>query len=100
MVKHIVLWKLKETAEGRDKAANAQVIKEALEALQGKIPGLLKIEVGFDFVKADTSCDVALYSELASPAALDAYQSHPAHQAVIPLIRALASERRAVDYEI
>jgi hypothetical protein len=100
MIKHIVFWKLKETAEGRDKTANAHVIKEALEALQGKIPGLLKIEVGFNFVKADTSSDIALYSELESAAALDAYQSHPAHQAVIPLIRALTSERRAVDYEI
>lgn len=100
MIKHIVFWKLKEEAEGRDKAANARVMKQALEALQGKIPGLLKIEVGFDFVKADTSCDVALYSELESAAVLDSYQSHPAHQAVIPLIRALTSERHAVDYEV
>ena len=100
MVKHIVFWKLKDAAEGRVKSANAQLIRQALEALQGKVPGLLKIEVGFDFVHADTSCDVALYAELESAAALDAYQSHPAHQAVIPLIRALTSERHAVDYEV
>ena len=100
MVKHIVLWRLKEGAEGRDKAANARLIKERIEALAGRIPGLVSIEVGFDFVHADTSSDVALYSVLESREALDAYQAHPEHQAVIPLIRALTSERRAVDYEI
>ena len=100
VVKHIVLWRLKEGAEGRDKAANARLIKERIEALAGRIPGLVSIEVGFDFVHADTSSDVALYSVLESREALDAYQAHPEHQAVIPLIRALTSERRAVDYEI
>lgn len=100
MVKHIVFWKLKESAEGRDKAANARLIKERLEALKGRIPGLLKIEVGFDFLRGDTSSDVALYSELVSREALDAYQTHPEHQAVIPLIRALTSERRSVDYVV
>lgn len=100
MVKHIVFWKLKESAEGRDKAANARLIRERLEALGGRIPGLLKIEVGFDFLHGDTSSDVALYSELESREALDAYQVHPEHQAVIPLIRALTSERRSVDYEV
>lgn len=100
MVKHIVFWRLKDFAEGRDKAANARLIKERLEALAGRIPGLLSIEVGCDFVHAETSCDLALYSELESREALDAYQAHPAHQAVIPLIRALVTERRAVDYEL
>lgn len=99
MVKHIVFWKLKEYAEGRDRAANARLIRERLEALGGRIPGLLKIEVGLDFLHGDTSSDVTLYSELESREALDAYQAHPEHQAVIPLIRALTSERRSVDYE-
>ena len=100
MVKHIVFWKLRESAEGRDKAANARLVKERLEALAGRIPGLLRIEVGFDFLQGETSNDLALYSELASREALDAYQAHPEHQAVIPLIRALTSERRSVDYEV
>jgi hypothetical protein len=100
MVKHIVFWKLHERADGRDRAANAQLVKQRLEALAGRIPGLLKVEVGFDFVRGETSCDLALYSELESRQALDAYQVHPEHQAVIPLIRALASERRSVDYEV
>jgi len=49
MFKHIVLWKLKENAEGKSRLENANRIKEGLEALKGKIPGMLRIEVGFDF---------------------------------------------------
>lgn len=100
MVKHIVFWKLKDSVEGRDKAANAQLVKQRLEALAGRIPGLLRIEVGQDFLRGDTSSDLVLYSELASRKALEDYQAHPEHQAVIPLIRELTSERRSVDYEI
>jgi Stress responsive A/B Barrel Domain len=99
MIKHIVFWRLKDQAHGADKATNAQQIKQRLEALQGKIPGLLKIEVGFDFIHGDTSSDVALYSEMTDRAALEAYQVHPLHQAVAGFIKEACSERRAVDYE-
>jgi hypothetical protein len=99
MIRHIVFWKLRGSAEGRDKAANAQLVKDRLEALAGRIPGLIRIEVGFDFLHGETSSDLALYSELVNREALDAYQAHPEHQAVIPLIRALTTERRSVDCE-
>jgi len=96
MIKHVVMWKLKE---GVDKAAGAALLKERLESLNGRIPGLLHLEVGIDFVQADTSYDVVLYSELESREALDVYQQHPEHQAVVPLVRELAASRVAVDYE-
>jgi len=93
MVKHIVMWKL------RDKA-DAVEIKERLEALAGKIPGLLKIEVGIDFLESEQSADVVLYSELESREALDAYQNHTEHMAVVPLVKAAAVARTVVDYEV
>ena len=99
MIKHIVFWRLKENAHGNDRATNARLIKEKLEGLQGRIPGLLSIEVGFDFVRAETSSDIALYSELASREALGVYQQHPLHQEVGAFIKEAVSERRAVDYE-
>ena len=40
MIKHIVMWRLQETAHGNGKAKNALLIKEKLEALRGRIPGL------------------------------------------------------------
>jgi quinol monooxygenase YgiN len=93
MIKHIVMWKLRNKAD-------AEIIKDNLEALVGKIPGLLKLEVGIDFSDSEQSADVVLYSELESREALAAYQSHPEHQTVIPLVKAAAVSRTVVDYEV
>ena len=98
MVKHIVIWKLRDSAAGNDKAANAQLVKEKLEALNGKIPGLLRVEVGVDFLRTDSSGDVVLYSELESKEALAAYQEHPLHKAVGTFIREVVSARTSADY--
>lgn len=100
MVKHIVFWKLKEEAHGNNKATNAKLIKEKLEALQGKIDGLVKVEVGINFLVSEQNYDVALYSEVTSKEALDFYQNHPLHQALLPFIREAVCGRIAVDYEI
>lgn len=100
MVKHIVLWRLKESAEGCSAAENALRIKQALEALNGRIPGLLRLEVGIDFSREEGSSDVALYSEFDSRAALEVYQNHPLHEEVKALVMAVRSERRVVDYEV
>jgi hypothetical protein len=99
MIKHIVLWKLKDQAHGNDKATNARLIKKKLEGLRGRIPGLQAIEVGLDYSQTGTSADIALYSEFSDRAALDAYQSHPEHAAVKPFIVEAVAERRLADYE-
>jgi len=99
VVKHIVFWRLKAEAHGCPAAENARAIKEKLEGLRGRVPGMLKIEVGLDFSRTDASCDLALYSEFESRAALDAYQSHQEHKAVMPFILEAREERRLVDYE-
>ena len=80
MVKHIVVWRLKPEAHGRTAAQNAVSIKEKLEALRGRIPGMLRLEVGLDFSREESSGDLVLYSEFESRAALDAYQVHPLHR--------------------
>lgn len=100
MIKHIVFWKLKESALGNDKAANALLMKEKLEALNGRIDGMLKLEIGLDFSATDSSADVVLYSEFSSREALDEYQDHPEHVAVKGFITAVRSERRLADYEV
>ena len=96
MIKHIVMWRLKE---GIDKAASARAIKEALEGLNGKIPGLLHLEVGINFVADEQASDVVLYSEFESRAALEAYQTHPAHNVAAEVVKVARAERRVVDYE-
>ena len=100
MIKHIVMWKLKESAHGSSKAENAEQIKVRLEALAGQIPGLLKIEVGIDFSDTESSFDLVLYSEFATRADLDNYQIHPLHKAIMPFIMEARSERILVDYEV
>lgn len=99
MIKHIVMWRLKDSAQGNDKAVNARLVKEKLEDLRGRIPGLLRIEVGLNFAAEADAADVVLYSEFEDRAALDAYQAHPLHEAMKPFIKDLRCERRVVDYE-
>jgi len=99
MVKHIVMWRLKEEAHGNTAEVNARLIKEKLEALSGRIPGVLFIEAGLDFSRTDSSAEVVLYSEFADKAALEVYQRHPEHEALKPFIGGATSERRLVDYE-
>jgi hypothetical protein len=99
MLKHIVFWKLKEQAHGNNKATNATLIKEKLEALDGKIDGLISIEVGSDVV-GGSNYDLALYAELTDKTALDVYQNHPLHQAELPFVREAVQDRKAVDYEV
>jgi quinol monooxygenase YgiN len=96
MIKHIVAWRLKQEPSVR---ANAERVKLLLESMAGRIPGLVKIEVGINFLDDANAADVVLYSEFSDRAALAGYQSHPVHEAVKPAIRELTIERRVVDYE-
>lgn len=100
MVKHIVFWTLKETAAGRSAEQNAREIKTRLETLNGRIPGLIRLEVGIDLSRTEASADVALYSEFVDQAALDAYQVHAEHQAVADFIGEVRETRAVVDYVV
>lgn len=96
MIKHIVAWRLRKEPSVR---ANAERVKSLLEGMAGRIPGLLKIEVGINFLDDANAADVVLYSEFTDRQALLGYQAHPVHEAVKPSIRELTTERRVVDYE-
>jgi quinol monooxygenase YgiN len=97
MVKHIVMWRL---GNNDSKCADAMRIKSLLEGLSGRIPGLLKIEVGINFIEDQNAADVVLYSEFVDAAALAMYQTHPLHLEVVPQVKALAIERRSADYQV
>jgi hypothetical protein len=100
LIKHIVFWRLNESAYGNDKQTNAQILKEKLLAMQGKVDGLLKVEIGFDFSNEKDSCDVVLYSEFTSKEALYQYQIHPDHEEIKKWLSEVRYERRVLDYEI
>ncbi|MBA4357105.1 MAG: Dabb family protein [Humidesulfovibrio sp.] len=100
MIKHIVMWTLKDEACGADKAANARKMKELLEALPPLIPVIIDLEVGLEVFAASPACDVILYSTFASRADLDVYQAHPEHQKVVAFVKTVVAARSVVDYEI
>jgi len=103
MIKHIVMFKLKDNANGQSKETNAIELKKVLEQLNGKVDGLLRLEVGLPLVtdtQDDSNADAILYSELVSAQALDNYYPHPEHVKVLPFVKSVISERRVVDYEI
>ena len=99
MVKHVILWQLKEEYDEEQKAKIKQGIKEGLEGLQGKIPGLLEIKVYTDPLKTANS-DVMLDSKFESEAALNGYTVHPDHVEVSTTkVRPFVSSRVVMDCE-
>ena len=99
MIKHIVMWKLKDHAEGADRAANAAKMKALLDGCRDIVPGIVEFEVALARPGLEATYDVVLYSVFADKAALDAYQDHPKHVAVKPFIGAVRLERQCMDYE-
>ena len=100
MIKHIVMWKLKDQAEGADRATNMQKMKALLDGCAGIVPGIVKFEAVLAQPGLEATYDVVLYSEFESRAALDAYQDHPEHVAIKPFIGAVREARQCMDYEI
>lgn len=97
MVKHIILWTLK------DEFNNDQVkkeMKEGLEALKGVVPGLLEIEVQIEKLPS-SNADVMLYSVLESEEALKGYAVHPEHVKVADTkVRPFTSTRSCIDFVV
>ena len=97
MVKHVILWKLKEDIA--DKVAVKAGIKSGLEGLKGVVPGLVEIVVRTEGL-ASSNADVMLDSAFESEAALKGYAVHPAHVAVAnEKVRPFTQTRLCLDYE-
>jgi hypothetical protein len=100
MVKHVVSWKIKESAEGRNKAENIEIMKQMLLDLKHKLPMIKHIEVGVNAAQADASnFDIVLITDLASMDDLKAYQIHPEHVKVGEFVAKVRESRACVDYE-
>ena len=98
MVKHIILWRLKEDLSEEEKKAAKAGIKAGLESLQGKIPGLLSIRVQTDSLSS-SNADVMLDSSFADEASLRAYAVHPAHVAAADSkVRPFTQVRLCLDF--
>ena len=100
MVKHIILWTLKDTLSAEEKIAVKKGIKEGLEGLKGKIPGLLDIHVETEGL-ASSNADLMLDSSFEDEAALKGYAVHPEHVAVADgKVRPYTAVRSCLDFVV
>lgn len=98
MVKHVILWKLDSKLTEVQREEVKQNIKNGLEALTGRIPGLLDIKVNINPLPT-SNVDLMLDSSFESFEALKAYSVHPAHVAVADnLVRPYTIQRSCLDY--
>lgn len=98
MVKHIILWQLKDELQGAEKEAVKAGIKQGLEGLAGQIPGLLDISVQTESLSS-SNADVMLNSTFVDEEALKTYASHPAHVKVADnKVRPYTKSRTCMDF--
>lgn len=99
MVTHIVMWNVKDEAEGMTKHEIIEKMVRDLKGLKNDIAEIASIDAGADFNGSPAAYDVALYSTFPSKDALAAYQAHPAHVKVAGFIKSVVCDRAVVDYE-
>ena len=97
-IRHVVMWRLAgETPMA--KAANAQLVKDALLPLVGKLPQIVSMTLHDNIVDEARNADLILISEFASLEDLQAYQVHPDHVAAAAIIREATTDRVVGDWE-
>ncbi len=99
MIKHIVIFKLKEFDSSEEKLANAQKVRSKFMELQSIITEIRSYEVGLNIVNSPSSCDLVINSEFDSLDDLKNYQEHPAHLAAVNFNSAYSEKKFVVDYE-
>lgn len=99
MVKHIVLFKLKESLTSAEKADVMNHFKAAIEALPQKIDFIRDIRVGLN-INPDEQWDICLDSTFDSLDDVKAYAVHPDHVAAAGILKDAKDGRACVDYEL
>ena len=92
MVKHVVMWSFKPEV---DKEVAFRKMKEIFSTMEGKIPGMQKLEL----IKGYQGYDACLITEHASRADIDVYQEHPLHQPVKHYMHSIIAGRASCDGE-
>ena len=100
MIRHVVMWRLKNEAEGGTKQENMEKMAADLYALRPIIPEILRMEIGFDVSHTEMSADFVLLTEFDSLEALHTYAVHPEHQLVAKYVRSVIDSRTVIDTEI
>lgn len=100
MVKHVILWTLKDELSTEEKVNIKKDIKEGLEGLKGKVPGIVEIKVNINGLES-SNADLMLDSTFEDEATLKNYAVHPEHVAVADnKVRPYTKLRSCLDYEV
>lgn len=101
MIRHIVMWKLKDEAGGADKQKNAQKLKLILEGLRTNIDEIKAVEVGIQVNPDDKEAlDVVLICDFETELDFKMYTRNPHHKKAIDFINEVADQRVYVDYHV
>lgn len=101
MLHHIVMWKLKDFAEGNPKSENLKITKEKLEDLKLKISEIKELEVGITLENSEfANYDMVLDTYFEDYDALKRYQNHPEHKKIVEWMAKVRDLKASVDYEI
>ena len=100
MIRHIVMWKFKESAEGNTKEENIRIVSESLFSLVGVIDEIKKMEIGVDLMNTAASMDLALVTEFETLDTLHTYAVHPEHLKVAEFMKKVTEERVVLDCEL
>lgn len=99
MIRHVVMWKFKDEAEGKTKAENMQIVRDSLFALLPIIPELKLMEIDCDISHTDMSYDMMLTTEFDTIADMKVYAEHPEHKKVQAYVKAVREARIVLDCE-
>ena len=99
MIRHIVMWRFRRDLE-QSHTEVANEMKSRLEALNGKIEGLIRAEVGVNCRESSSSFDAVLTADFESWEAMEAYKVNPLHVVISDYCKSRREERVDVDYEI
>ena len=97
MVRHIILWKLKESMTDEEKSAARAEAKRRLEALNGQIEGLISLTVITDRLPS-SNADMMLDSSFTDAEALAGYQVNPKHLEAAGYVRSVVEARLCLDF--
>ena len=102
MLRHVVMWRIapEKVPAGVSSAEVAASLASDLRALVGQIPQIVTLTAGPNCVAAEGNWDLGLVVDVEDEGALQAYATHPAHLKVVESIRAVVSDRAAVDFQI
>ncbi|MGD8427888.1 MAG: Dabb family protein [Balneolaceae bacterium] len=104
MIRHVVMWKLKDEAEGSPKKKNAEKMKLILEGLKTNIAEIKNVEVGINITESDDEAgsphDVVLISDFETELDYTMYTRNAHHKKAVKFINSVIEERHFVDYKV